>query len=147
MLNAALCLLFVGSVFVVFAKAHFHDLSLCENLVNDVSRNVRQTEIPAAVSIRKALVIYSEQMKHSRVQIVDVTSFFHCPEAEIIGSTVRDSSLHSTTRQQSTKAVNVVIAPITNFFEAAVLDHRRPTELATDHQERILEHATSFQIF
>src|SRR6478609_8365347 len=103
------------------------DSSLRENLVNDVSLNVCQPKIPTAVPIRQPFVIDPEQMKHGRVQIMDVAPLFHCPETEIIGSTVRHSALHSTARQQRTKAVNIVIAPVTNLFEAAVLDHRRPT--------------------
>src|SRR5204863_787403 len=43
--------------------------------------------------------------------------------------------------------MHVVIAPVSYFLKAAVLDHGRSSKFATDNQQSVVEQPSRFQIF
>ena len=85
---------------------------LRDQVFNNVSVNIGQTEIPAGVSVGKLFVIKAEQLEHRSVQIVDVNFIFDGFEAELVGRSVNVSSFYPTAGQPGSEAPVVVVAAV-----------------------------------
>src|SRR5215813_13759246 len=91
--------------------------------LNDVAVDVGQTEVTTAISVREAFVVQSEKVECRSVQIVNVSSFLDCAEAEIVRCAIGHAPLDTASREERRKPVNVMIAAIAKLLEATVLDH------------------------
>ena len=70
----------------------------CENLFDNLTMNISQAMVTALILERQPLVVDSQTVQQSRVQIVDVDRVLDDVVAVIIGFTHRDSRLDSAAR-------------------------------------------------
>ena len=69
-----------------------------QNLFDDVSVNVSQSEVATLESVGQAFVVDPEQMQHGGVQVVDMDFVFHGAVAEFICSSPGKAWLDSAAR-------------------------------------------------
>jgi len=61
-------------VFIIKKRHLSHSPNLREKLADDISRDIREPEVPASVGIGESLVIQAHQMKDRGVEIVHVNA-------------------------------------------------------------------------
>jgi hypothetical protein len=92
-------------------------------------------------------VVEAHQVQNGRLQVVDVHLVLDGLIAEVVGGAVGHAAFDAAAGEHRRKAVDVMVAPVADAFEAAVLNHRRPAELAADDDERIFEQAALLEVF
>ena len=68
------------------------------NLLDDVTMHIGQSEIPTGVAIRELRMVKSHQVQNRGVQIMNMNPVFHSSVAELIGAAVRQAAFDSATR-------------------------------------------------
>lgn len=118
----------------------FHQCDLRQNLLHDAPLRVGQPELATAVAIGELLVVETEQVQDRGVEIVDRHLARYRFGADLIGRTVTIAGLHAAAGEPHGEAADIVIAT------AGKLRVRRTTELATPHDQRLVEHAALLEI-
>ena len=81
-----------------------------DKVVDDISVNVGEPEVAACVPVGQEFVIEAHEMEDGRMQVVHVNWILDGFEAELVGSSVDESSLGAAADQDSGEAVVVVVA-------------------------------------
>ena len=80
--------------------------------VKDFTADVGETEISPAVAVGQFGVVDAHQIENGGVDVVHVDRLFDGLEAEVVGGSVGDAALYTTTGEERREGVNVVIAPL-----------------------------------
>ena len=97
--------------------------------------HVGEAEVAALETEGELRVIEAEQVQDCRVQIVDVRAILDGVEAEFVRRADGLSAFYAAAGEPHRERVNVMVAP----GEFAVFAHRRTSEFAAPHDERVLE--------
>src|SRR5215471_8113337 len=107
-------------------------------IVQDVAGNVGETEIAAAVTIGKFLVVDSQQIQNRRVNIVNMSGFFDGFEAELVSSAVNHPALDRAAGEPHREPEGIMIAALLSSAPAADFAHGSTSKLGATHHQRIL---------
>jgi hypothetical protein len=86
---------------------------LCDDLLGDLSRQIGQAVIPAAVAVRQLLVIEPHEVEDGGVQVVDVHLAVDGGAAVLIGLAVAESLLDAAAGHPHGEAGGIVVAAVT----------------------------------
>ena len=123
-----------------FPKMRQTFASLGQDIFHDVSRHVRQPEIPARVPESKALVIEAEAVEDSRVEIVSMNAIFDHASTVVVRLTVDHPRLHTASGEPAGECTAMMTATI------RTVSVRRPPEFGRPHHERVLQQAARLKI-
>ena len=105
----------------------------------------RQTLIEAFEGEYKSVVVDPHLIQDGRVQIPDVNRIFCDVVTEFIGLPVDHAPLNPTAGKPGSETLRMVITPIVLLRQRSLAIYGTPEFSATDH-ERVIQHATLFQI-
>ena len=117
--------------------------------MDDFAVNIGESKIATGVPIRQAGVIKAEQVQNCGMKVVDVYLLFHRLKAKFVGCAVHITALHPATGQEGGKAMMIVVAAVAVEVIGQAhwdLDGWGTSELAAADDERILQHASLFEI-
>ena len=101
--------------------------NLDQDVMHNVSSDIRQPEIATAVEICQAGVIQTHQVEHGGVKIVNMRLLLHGLIPKIISGAVRYASLDSSTGEQDRKPSLLWLRPFWTLLRPATSVHgRRP---------------------
>jgi len=103
--------------------------------VHNVSVDVSQAKVTAAVAVSQAFVVQTHQVQNRGVQVVDVDFVLDDVEAELIGGSVCQSAFYAAAGQPHCEGVWVVVA-------ASSLSGGGAAEFASPHYERFVKQPT-----
>src|SRR5437868_4015928 len=83
---------------------------LRQNLVNDIPRHIRQSEVTPLEAEGKTEMVEAEQMENGRVKIVNVDDVFDAVIADVVRPAERNAGLHAPAGEPHREAFDVVIA-------------------------------------
>src|SRR5207249_8347560 len=86
------------------------EVSLSNNLIEDLSVHIRESERATLVAIGQLLVVEAQQMQHRGVQIMHVHQLLHDVVAKFIRAAVRDALLHAASREQHGEGILAMVA-------------------------------------
>ena len=86
--------------------------NLDQDVMHNVSSDIRQPEIATAVEICQAGVIQTHQVEHGGVKIVNMRLLLHGLIPKIISGAGRYASLDSSTGEQDRKSLVVMVTAI-----------------------------------
>ena len=92
--------------------------------------------------VGKLLVIDAEAMQHGRVEVMNVHGLVDNVIAKIIGFTVDNTWLHTTTSHPFGVATGMVVPSVVSFRQAALAIDRSP-KFSTPNHQRIVEQTGS----
>src|ERR1700733_14769273 len=72
---------------------------LSNDVVDHISRNVGQAEIPPTVAVCKLSVVDAHQVEDSRMQVMHMHPLVDALPAKFISSTITHTTFHAATRQ------------------------------------------------
>ena len=109
-----------------------------DDLINEMTFDISQSKTSTLVFKGKTLVVNSEQMQNRGMQIMNMHRVFRDIVAVLVGPTVAESRLNSTSSHPNRKATRVVISAkvILRQLALAVIG---PSELAAPDNQRILQ--------
>src|SRR6266404_20739 len=110
-----------------------------EDLVGDVSADVRETKIPALEFVCELFVIDAQEVEHGGVEVVDACDVLDGVVAQIVGGAELRAALDAAAGDEDGEALDVVIA-------AGALGHGRAAEFAAPDDEGVVEHAALFEV-
>ena len=90
-------------------------------------------------------VIDSQAVQNRGVEVVDIHWIFHDVVTEVIGLAEGDAAFNATAGHPQAETAWVMVAPIV-VFSQSTLRVDRASELAAPDHERLIEHASLFQI-
>ena len=99
--------------------------------------------IQALELVGELFVINAHAMKNRCVKVVDMNGIFGDVVTEIIGFTIRDTGLGTTTRHPHAEVFGMVISAVI-FFGKSALRVDCSTKLATPYYEGFIEKAALF---
>ena len=108
--------------------------------------HVRQPKIAALVAICQLRVIEAHQLQDRRLKVVDVDRLFGGIEAHLVRCAVRHSGLQAGAGHEERVAMRVMVAADVVAGGGAAFAERRAAELGGPDHQRVLEHASIFQI-
>lgn len=108
--------------------------------MNDVSVHVGESHGPATVLDHQPLVVNTQQVKHGRMQVVDLQRTIDCAISEFIGCTEGHRVAHASTRHPDRISVRIVIPAIGSLGEGG-----SPELTCPDHQG-FIQHASGSKI-
>src|SRR6516162_7557129 len=121
---------------------------LRDDVLDEVSRDVCQPEIPAAVAVRQPGVVDAHQIQDGCMYIVDVNGLLDSLEAEVVGCAVYRAALDGASGEPHRETERVVIAArFTPGLVAADFAHGRAAEFGTTNHKRVLPQAARLQVF
>src|SRR6266487_3653409 len=120
------------------------EVRLTNNLMDDLSMHIRESERAALVAIGQPLVVEAQQMQHRGVQIVHVHRLLDDVVAKFIRAAVRDALLHTAAREQHGEGILVMVAA--RLRAAPGLLHRRPAKFAAPDDKCLVEQPALFQV-
>ena len=120
------------------------DLS-CQQVLDDFAVYVRQAEIPPLMPEGQFFMVDAQAMQHGRIQVVDVNRFIDHVVAEVIGFTVNNPRFDAAAGHPFGVATGVVISAVIGLGQAT-LAIDRSAKLTTPDHERVIQHASLFQI-
>src|SRR5437667_8405114 len=110
---------------------------LSDQFINHISKNIGQTKVASLKAIRQLLVVQSQEMKNSRVKVVNVPGILSGEEAQLVRGSNRDAWFHAATRHPHGEGLDVMIA---SHSSALVnLSHGRAAKLSPPDHQRIVE--------
>src|SRR5882762_1754668 len=112
-----------------------------DELLDDFTMDVGQSEIAALEAIAELRMIEAEQVEDGSMQIVDVDLILRGVEAKIIGLAQRESCFDATAGQPIGEAIGVMIAPV-----VSALDHGGAAKFAAPNHQRIFQEAALLQV-
>ena len=118
--------------------------ALANNLINDLSMHIRESERAALVAISQPLVVEAQQMQHRCVQIMHVHRLLDDVVTKFIRAAVGDALLHAAAREQHGEGILVMVAA--GLRAAPGLLHRRPAKLAAPDDECLVEQSALLQV-
>src|SRR6186713_1291289 len=95
-----------------------------QDVLDDVSGDVGQPEVAAAVAEGEPRVVQAEEVQDGGVQVVDVDAVLDGLEAELVGLAVTNAPFDAAAGQPVGEGVRVVVATGASF-----LHDRQPAEL------------------
>ena len=107
--------------------------------------NICQPEISPAVTVNEFGVIESEQMKHGRVQVVQMDNAVDRLVAKLVGGAVSQSASRPAAGQPSRVAFGVVVSPF-GFFTVENLGLRRSAEFSRPQHKRVFEQSALSEV-
>ena len=105
--------------------------------------DTRKLLIQALEFVGELFVINAHAMKNSCVKVVDMNGIFGDVVTEIIGFTIRDTRLGTTTRHPHAEVFGMVISTVI-FFGKSALRVNGSTKLATPYYKGFIEEAALF---
>src|SRR5579871_360000 len=96
---------------IATTKVRFPTRALGEDLRDDLSGNVRQTEIATLEFVSQLPMVDAEEMEDRRVEIVDVHDVRDGSVAQFVGRAVADASFDASARHPHRESLDVMIAP------------------------------------
>ena len=78
--------------------------------MNHTAADIRQTKITARIAVCKTFVIKTQQVQHSRVQIVDMDRIFRGSKTKLVGCSVDRATPDSSAGQPARETVVIMIA-------------------------------------
>src|SRR2546429_9838996 len=92
-------------------------------------------------------MVEAQQVKHRRMQVADLERIFYDFMPQLIGLAVGNSGLDPAAGHPNRERSWVMVpADPLHFLTVAILAHGRPAEFSATDNERVLEHASLFQI-
>src|SRR6185437_2335360 len=122
-------------------SAIFIETRLREELFDNVSGDVGQTEIAALEPVSELGVIEAEAIENRRVEVVDVDLVLDDVETEVVAFPDRNAGLDAAPRHPHCEGIRVMIAAI-----VAALHHRRAAEFAAPDDERAVQHSALLEV-
>jgi acid phosphatase class B len=118
---------------------------MCEskqNLLNDSACDIREPIIATCVSISQSLMIQTSTMQHRCVQIMGMDLSHRRLDPILVGFSIDDPTLDSSTSHPRGKNQVVMFSPgvICRLME------RSSTELGRPNHQRSFEHSASLQV-
>ena len=108
-----------------------------QNTLNDLTVNVSQAEMTALELEGELLMVQSQAVKHSGVEVMDVDRILHNIVAEVVGLSVDDPGLNSASGHPQSETAPMVISPMIIFGERS-LAVNRATEFPSPDNESVL---------
>src|SRR5204862_6819867 len=130
---------------------HYVESVLRQNARHHSAVYVGQPEIAPHVPVCQPRMIDPETVEDRCLPIVNTHGVADDVVAEIVGFTVRDPRLDTTTGHPDRKAARMMVASIirgAGFLPGArirELSIDRPSKFAAKHHKRVVEHAAPFQ--
>jgi len=115
---------------------------LCDDLLHDVPRDIRQPEVAAVVLVGELLVIHPHECEDGCVEIVDADFVDSGLVADLIGFAVVGSAADAAAGHPRREGVGIVIAAGLGTF----LGQGEAAELAGADDQGAVEEAALFQI-
>src|SRR5688572_3172844 len=85
---------------------------LRQYFLDELTMNVGQAHVAAVEMVRQLLVIEAEQVKNSRVKVIDRLLVFRDAVAEMIGRADNRAAFHAAAGEPDAEAVRIVIASV-----------------------------------
>ena len=111
-----------------------------QNVVDNVTIDIGQSEIPAAIPKCQSFVVDPQQVQHGGVQIVHMHLVLCGIKTKVIGLTVTKSTFHTSTRHPVGECVWVMVTTVIS------LSCWGASEFSPPHQKCLIQQATLFQI-
>ena len=105
--------------------------------------DIGEAEVASLEPVSQRGVINAEEIQHRGVQVMHVNHVLHRVVAQFVSVAVAETALDRTSGHPHRKALDVVIA---SGRSAAPLRHRRPPELAAEHDQGIFEQPAILQV-
>ena len=102
---------------------------------------IRQSEVPALVSVGQSFVVEAEQVEQGGIEVVYVDGVSADVESKVIGFSVNESFLHTSSCEPYGEASIVMVASV-----VAALYHGGASEFAAPDHKCVVEHTAAFQI-
>ncbi len=102
--------------------------------------HVRQSKIATAVTECQLRVVQSHQMQNRGMQVVNVHSFFHCMDSDVVRGSISQSPFDAAARHPDRES-GVMVVP-----SLGSLSGRCATEFPTPKDQGFFEHSSRFQI-
>ena len=120
---------------------------LHEQVVNNTSVHVGQSEIATVVPIRELHVIEAEQMKDRGVKIMMRDWGFNGMHSKVVGGTISEAAFDPAAGQPHRKSVVVMPTPERRSSQFAKGFFKwSPSKLRDPHDQRLVQQAPRFQI-
>ena len=97
--------------------------------------DISKPEVTALKTISKLLVIKSQQVQDSCVEIVDMHLAFDYPKSQLVCLTVNEALFYTCACHPHRKCINVVVTT----DGLAHFTHRSPTEFATPYHQCLVQ--------
>ena len=107
--------------------------------------NVGEAKISPLVSKHEAFVVDPQAFQDGCIEVVNVDRIFQDVVAEIVGLSVNDPGLDSTTSHPLGVAAWMVVATVVALCQPA-LAINGPAEIAAPDHERVVEHSSLLEI-
>src|SRR5439155_4071582 len=119
-----------------------------QNLSHDARRfHAGQLLFETLKRIVQLPMVEAQQVKHRRMQVADLDRIFYDFTSHLIGLAVGNSGLDPAAGHPNRERSWVMVpADPLHFLTVAILAHGRPAEFSAPDNERVLEHASLFQI-
>ena len=114
--------------------------ALGQDLFNDVTVHIRKTHISSTKTEGALGMLDSQQVEHSRMQVMDIPFVFDRLVPKVIRPAHTRTTLDPATRHPDGKAKWIVIAPISSLSE------RGTAKLSGPYDKGFIEHASGFEI-
>ena len=85
---------------------------LSNDIMGDFAVDVGESKIPAGVLVSQFLVIQTQKVKDSGMEVMEVHAVFHRSHAVLIGGPVNHAAFHSAAGHPKTKPGRVVIPTV-----------------------------------
>ena len=120
---------------------------LSNDVVDNFSMHIGQTEVASRVAIGELFVLNAELVKDGGVEVVDVDSVFDGVYAELIGGAIHETSFDTSASHEHGKT-SMVVVPASLFlvFVFADLGVWSPAKFTAPDDEGFVEKATVFQV-
>src|SRR6266851_5847220 len=125
------------------AKPKLKLRALRNDVVDDLPRDIRQTEVATAGAIGKFRVVDAHEVEDGGVDVMDVHRLVHHLPPEVIGRSIGHAALDASAGEPHAEAVRVVVTTGMGSGSAE-LDHRRSAKLRTADDDGLVEEAAGF---
>ena len=126
--------------FAILLSGHDGSWPSADDLVDDVSSDVGQSEVATGIAVGELLVVETQEVEDGGVEVVDSNPTFDGLEAELVGGSVDESSFHATAGHPHREAERVMVAAV------AVLGDGCPAELAAPDHQGVVEQPSTLQV-
>lgn len=113
---------------------------LCQNFPHDIARDIRQAKIASCIAKRQLLVIESQKMQESCVEIVDVDFLVGEIKPILIGDAIAEARSHAGAGQPHGERMRVMIASVASLLGG------RASKFAAPPYKRLFEQAARLEV-
>jgi len=114
-----------------------------ENLFDDVSVHVGETEVPSCVAVSELFVVESHDVQDGGMEVVDVDQVFHNVVTDVVGFAVNHAAAYISAGQPAGERVGVMRA---GFGSLAVLGPGGAAEFGAEDEQGFFEQAPLFEV-